>query len=120
VFILDEFIKTQTNLNSVQLDGIKQMNYDIATIVAGTLITLEKEYTYFSEASICSIARIFRDFYAAAYSKIEAASKTEFDKRIAIIIKQHPISCIRTALQTPPAKQTMQGEKTANKDTKNT
>jgi hypothetical protein len=120
ITLTDEFIKTHTNLTSTQLDGMKQMNQGILSSVAGTLTTLEKEYTYFSEASICSIARIFRVFYATAYNRIDATSKTEFDKRIAIIIKQHPLSCIRTALQTAPAKQPMPGEKTANKDTKST
>ena len=120
IILTDEFIKTHANLTSVQLDGIKQMNQGIISSVAGTLTTLEKEYTYFSEAMICSIARIFSGFYATAYSRIDAGTKTEFDKRIAIIIKQHSLSCIRTALQKAPAKQPMHGEKPANKNTRNT
>lgn len=122
ISLTDEFIKTHANLTSVQLDGMRQMNQGIVTSIGGTLTTLEKEYAYFSEASICSIAKIFRGVYATAYSRIDAASKTEFDKRIAIIIKQHPLSCIRTALQTAPAKQSIPGGKSANKDknTKNT
>jgi hypothetical protein len=120
ITLTDEFIKTHANLTSVQLDGMKQMNQGILSSVAGTLTTLEKEYTYFSDASICSIAKIFRGFYSTAYNRIDAASKTEFDKRIAIIIKQHPLPCIRTALQKAPAKQLMPDEKTHNKDTKST
>ena len=97
--MVDEIIKAKPNLNEKQQAGVKQMSQGVTTMENGVLLTIEKEYRYFSQASICKMSKTFKDFYTVMYSKIDADVKAEFDKRIANIIKTHPIQCVRTILQ---------------------
>jgi hypothetical protein len=56
-------------------------------MISGGLETFEEEYTRFSEESVCKIATAFNNFYLLMQPKIDQSSQTEFDKRIARIIK---------------------------------
>jgi hypothetical protein len=81
------------------LEGVKKMINGTTTMLAGTLETIESDYSLFSEISICKISRSFKDFYTFMYSRIDQESKNEFDERIATISKSHLIKCIRDNLK---------------------
>jgi hypothetical protein len=97
--IVDGVLKAQPNLTQKQTDGLKQFVQGATTMESGALYTIEKEYKYYSEASMCKLSRSFKDFYTVFYSKLDADVKSEFDRRIASMIKTHPLPCVRTALQ---------------------
>jgi hypothetical protein len=97
--LADEFVKANPNLTQIQLDGIKKMTYGVNSMLGGGLLTIEKEYFQFSEASICKISNAVNDFYFFMYSRIDEESKAEFDRRIAGIIKGHKFSCVKAAFQ---------------------
>lgn len=97
--LADEFRKATPNLTQIQLDGFKKMIQGFTTMEAGALITIEREYTLYSEASICRITKSFSNFYSFMYTRIDQDSKTDFDRRIANLVKTHPIQCVRIGLQ---------------------
>jgi hypothetical protein len=97
--LAEEKKKTTPDLTEIQLDGFKKMIHGYTTMESGALITIEKDYTAYSEASICRIARSFKTLHSFMSSRIDQESKTEFDGRIANLIKTHPVQCVRTALQ---------------------
>ena len=97
--IVDEVLKAQPSLTQKQTDGLKQFVQGATTMESGALYTLEKEYKYYSEASLCKLSRSFKEFYTVFYSKLDADVKTEFDRRIASMINTHPVPCVRTGLQ---------------------
>lgn len=95
----EEFMKGTPNLTQVQLDGLKQAVEGYVMMEEGGLIILEKEYTTFSEASVCKFSKSFIDFYLFMYPRIAQESRTKFDVRIANLVKTHPIPCVRETLQ---------------------
>jgi hypothetical protein len=97
--IIDDVLNATPNRTQKQIDGLKQFMQGITTMENGALLTMEKEYQLYSEASICKLSKTFKEFYTVMYSKLEADVKTEFDRRIASMIKTHPLPCVRTALQ---------------------
>lgn len=94
VKLADEFITANPNLTKIQLDGLKKMTYGINTILSSELTILEKEYSYFSSASVCKICDSFKNFYLFMYKKIDSATKIEFANRIEVIVKKHEIGCV--------------------------
>jgi hypothetical protein len=97
--IAEEFMRGTPNPTQVQLDGIKKMIQGVVSMEGGALITIGKEYGFYSEASVCKMSISFNDFYSFMYSRIDAESKAEFDKRIADLIRTHPYVCVRESLQ---------------------
>jgi|GEM_PF-5591277 len=97
--IIDGLLGAQTSLTPKQTNGLKQYVQGATTMESGALYTLEKEYKSYPEASICKLANSFKEFYAVFYSKLDADVKAEYDRRIANMIKTHPLPCVRTALQ---------------------
>ena len=97
--IVDGILNAQASLTQKQTDGLKQFVHGATTMESGALFTLEKEYMYYSEASMCKLSRSFKEFYTAFYNRLDADVKAEFDRRIANMIKTHPILCVRTGLQ---------------------
>lgn len=97
--LADQFINANPNLTQVQLDGIKKLNSGIVIMLNGMLLTIEKEYMYYSEESICNLSKSFKDFYSATNNKLTSDLKTEFDKKINTISSSHSNKCVRETLQ---------------------
>jgi hypothetical protein len=57
---------------------------------AGALTSIEKEYTLFSETTICRFCGAFKFFYLLMYNKMNANVRLEFDKRIVKITTTPP------------------------------
>jgi hypothetical protein len=98
----DELTKGMPTLTQKQTDALKQMKNGLTTMMTGGLQTIEKEYNYFSEASICKMSSAFKKFYSVMNKRIDPDAKAGFDKTIANIIKTHPVQCVRAALQGKP------------------
>lgn len=97
--LTDQFVKANPDLTQVQLDGIKKLNTGIAIMLNGLLLTIDKEYKYYSEESICNLSKSFKDFYSATKNKLTVELKTEFDKKINTISTSHSNKCVRETMQ---------------------
>lgn len=100
--LADEFLIAKPDLTQIQINGFKKMINGLEIMISSALLTFEKEYMFYSEASICKLGNTFKDFYSIVLSKIDENTKNEFDKRITTIIKTHSIVCLRTTLQALP------------------
>lgn len=98
----DELRKATPTVTQKQTDARKRMKDDLTGMMRDALQNIEKEYTYFSEASICKMSSAFKKFYSVMNKRLDPDTKAEFDKEIANIIKTHPVLCVRAALQGKP------------------
>lgn len=96
--LMDEFVAITPNLDSVQLDGIEKMKVGHAIMIAGLLITIDKEYSLYTAPSICKLAATVKSFYLSIRNKMKAELRTDYDARIMQIAQNHPNECARKAI----------------------
>lgn len=97
--LVDQLMKANPNLTKTQLDGLEKFASGISIIVSGLLITIEKEYMYYSVESICKLSKSLKNFYFKTKSRIAVDLKRDFDRRLITIRKGHPIQCVRESLK---------------------
>lgn len=96
--LMDAFVAITPNLDSVQLNGIEKMKAGHALMIGGLLITIDKEYSLYSEPSICKVAATAKNFYLSIRDKMKAEVRDDYDARIMQIAKKHSNECVRKAI----------------------
>lgn len=93
----DELARNTPNLTEVQLEGYQIMKNGIVSMVNGLLYTIEKEYSLYSERSICKLAEESSTFYKKYKERMPEDVITEYDNRILKMRKNHQLPCVKAA-----------------------
>jgi hypothetical protein len=96
----EEYVRENPKLTEQQTQSLQQMIRGASGTIAGSLQTLENEYSYFSEGSICLMGSNLKEFYMVVSPKLNNDVKSEFDKRITKIAQSHKIECLREIFKT--------------------
>lgn len=93
----DEFARNTPNLTEVQLEGYQIMKNGMVGMVNGLLYTIEKEYSLYSERSICKLSEEGSAFYGKYKEGMPKDVITEYDNRILKMCKNHQLPCVKAA-----------------------
>ena len=93
----ENILKQNPELSDIQKDGLAKMKHGTSTVLSGCFITLQNDYKYYNVEDICELSPVIFGFYKKNRSFIGQESRNEFDQKIILIRKEHPLECVKKA-----------------------